>query len=94
MADWNQLFKSDAFRAYRRKQAELVANIVSGEITRIEGSASIDRLRGRLEMARLMIRLPENLTQDLSVSDILKDQLSEDMARITQYLIKKEILED
>jgi hypothetical protein len=95
MTDWNALFRTNEFRSYRKKQVEAVAEIVDkglcNSIVGGDGAKGFRKLDGQLEMARLMLKLPETLINDIELSSQLETQLSEDMAGLTKMLMRKRI---
>lgn len=95
MSDWSSLFRSDEFRAYRKKQADMVANIIGAASRQVlsGGKVDISVLSGKLEMARMFFQLPPSLTQDEGLKELLAGQLAEDTAHIAQYLIRQSLAE-
>ena len=94
MADWNALFRTDAFRDYRRRQVECVAEILNDQISATvngNASAALDQIKGQMAMARTLIRLPEEIVKDEETREILDLQLVEDMANLTKFLLRKHI---
>ena len=91
MADWNSFLRSDDFRAYRKKQVEMVAAHLKKASYQIITNGKVDllALQGKLEMIRLFLRLPESLTQDKELLELLSVQMDEDAAGIAQYLIRQ-----
>jgi hypothetical protein len=95
MADWNQFLRSTDFRAYRKKQTEMVAQhlkkIAYQSVT--NGKVDLAALQGKMEMINLFIRLPETLTQDEKTKDLLTVQMDEDVSNIAQFLIRQSLAE-
>lgn len=95
MSDWSTFFKSEAFKAYRKKQVQAVARVIDegmcDAVVGGGGSGKLSRLDGQLDMARTMLKLPEGLTGDVDLANQLNQQLSEDMAGITLHLMRKRI---
>ena len=91
MTDWNELFRSDDFRAYRKKQVEAIAkdihfyvdSFVYGD--RLHG----DVIAGQLATMRTLLRLPEKITGDEKMLEQLEAQLQEDIGNITTYLMRE-----
>ena len=94
MSDWNQFLRSDDFRAYRKKQAEMAAlhlkKIAYQCVT--NGKVDLGSLHGKLEMINLFLRLPDTLTQDEKTKELLTVQMDEDVSNITQFLIRQSLL--
>jgi len=57
------------------------------------GKVDLASLQGKLEMIRHFLRLPESLTQDKELLELLSVQMDEDAAGITQYLIRQALAE-
>jgi hypothetical protein len=95
MADYNELFRSDEFRAYRRKQAEEIAGIIKHSVVQLTSGneKSAQELKGQLGIINRMLRLPESLTGDVKLKTNLEAQLQEDIANITRFLIRESLAE-
>ena len=96
MTAWNEFLRLPEFRAYRKKQAEMVAghiHQVSRQSVR-NGKVDIAALQGKMEMIRLFLKLPEDLTTDNETKAILSVQMDEDTANIAQYLIRRTMAEE
>ena len=97
MTDWNEFFRTDTFRRYRKKQVEAVAEVIDKGLCDAviggDGARGFRKIDGQLEMARLMLKLPEALTNDAKLATMLNTQLSEDMAGLTRILMRKRIEE-
>jgi len=91
MSDFKSLFMSDEFRAYRRKQVELIARDVEANVYRsiTAQTGHFQHMSGKMQMAQELLRLPNELTEDEGLQAILDRQLADDMAYITQYLIRR-----
>ena len=95
MTDWNHFFKQEEFRQYRKQQARLVSRIINSHMSRlvIGRGANINELNGQMSMAKHLLELPEQLTKDEGVRTLLTQQLEEDIADMTRYLIKHRVEE-
>jgi hypothetical protein len=95
MADWDTLFRSNEFAAYRKYQAELIACIIHDHTRRLlNGAGNADRLSGQMEMAKAMLDLPGKLTEDEELHNILQIQLERDIASIDKYLMREFLQDD
>jgi len=95
VADYNELFRSNDFRAFRKKQVELVAETIKrGVFLATSGKPeALAELKGQLSIVKEFLRLPEALTGDEKTLEILRHQLTEDVDDITRILIRKEVLD-
>uniref|UniRef100_A0A6H1ZFV2 Uncharacterized protein n=1 Tax=viral metagenome TaxID=1070528 RepID=A0A6H1ZFV2_9ZZZZ len=95
MADWNNFLRTDDFRAYRKKQIEAVAANIKVAVRQIVtgGKVDLSELKGKQEMIKLFLKLPETLTNDKQTMDILSVQLDEDINEITKFLIRQSFTE-
>jgi len=93
MTAWNELFQTDEFRAYRRKQAEEIAGIIQSSVVQMTSGneRAAAELKGQLSIISRMLRLPESLTGDEKVRSNLEAQLQEDVANITRFLIRESL---
>lgn len=92
MTDWNQLFQSDEFRAYRKRQAREIARVIEHSVRQVvsNGNAGhIDEIRGKTSVINAILKLPEALTGDEGVLQQLETQLAEDIGNITKYLMRE-----
>lgn len=98
MTDWSAFLQLDEFRAYRKKQAEILAAYVEGQSRRLLNSGNsaevIASLDGAMHMAGLMLDLPERLVKDPGVMENLIQQKHEYIAELSQYLIRRSIIKD
>jgi hypothetical protein len=95
MSDFIPFLRSDDFRAYRRKQVEMVASHLKKSSYQMitGGSVDLSALKGKLEMVKLFLRVPETLTNDKQTLELLSVQLDEDVSGITQFLIRQTLAE-
>jgi hypothetical protein len=94
--DVTEFFRSDDFRAYRRRQAEVIAGLISQQVKlAVAGQPEgLSVIAGQLSVAKLFLRLPEALTADKETLEVLEHQLTEDIADITRILVKREVLDE
>ncbi len=83
MTDWNELFRTDEFRAYRKRQAECLAELIDDRVFKELTD------NPQFAAAKELIKLPEQLTTDEVLLGMLKTQFNEDLANITAYLMRK-----
>ena len=96
MTDWNEFLQSDDFKAYRRKQAERIAEIIhycANQAT-MGNPASLAELKGNLEIVSSIMGLPYTLTGDEGIKENLDRQYQEDLAHIVKYLIRTNIIRE
>jgi len=93
VSDWNTFLRSDDFRAYRKKQIEMVsANLKKMAYQSVSnGKVDLQSLQGKLEMINMFLKLPTSLTQDKETQSILAVQLDEDVSNIAQFLIRQSL---
>ena len=95
MSDWSAFFRTDEFRQYRKRQVQKVAKVIErdcyGAITGNGGVRDLDRINGALTMAKELLRLPEELTRDEKLRDLLEVQMMEDMGNLTTFLIRQRV---
>jgi len=98
MTDWNTFLQTVEFRSYRKKQAELIAVYVEGQSRQLmnggNSSESIASMNGALKMAGMMLDLPERLIKDPKIMESLKHHKQEDIAELSQYLIRRALLNE
>jgi len=94
MSDWNGFLKSNEFRDYRKKQVEMVAEVLNGKFAGIViGMGSeLAVTKGQMDMAKRFLELPETLTEDAGTLEYLDMQLTEDMANLTRMLMRKMVV--
>lgn len=91
--DWNSFLRSDEFREYRKRQVQAVADNFKTTAFQMasNGKADLAALKGKMEMIYIFLRLPERLTSDDKLKELLKIQLDEDVNNITKYLIRQSL---
>ena len=96
MTDWADLLNSDDYRAYRKKQMEAVADIISHAVNQLAAGnpTKIEQLEGQLDVVGTLLRLPETLTGDEGILQNLGLQYQEDIASVTKHLLKTYSRED
>lgn len=94
MANWDELFKSDDFNAYRRKQAEQVGMYIERLVkSSLSGEYNVDEIKGAMHMARLLIDLPEKITDSDGMRAVLRDQKIADYADLTSFLVRRHLIQ-
>lgn len=93
--DWNQFLRSDDFRAYRKKQIEMIARHLKSVSYQLltNGKVDLSSFQGKLEIIGLVMKFPATLTQDTETKDLLAVQLDEDTSNLAQYLIRQRLAE-
>ena len=93
MADWTALFRSNDFRSYRKKQAEMVASYLNDVVFQMVTGGKIDptAFQGQMKVVKMFLELPATLTQDKEVLAILGLQTEEDIANITKFLVRRNL---
>lgn len=95
MTVWSEFLRNDDFRDYRKKQAEKVAERIEQLLyTSMGTETNLDYIRGQLHMAKLLMRLPNELTADKALLEHLDQHIAEDMANLTRHLIRKQFSGD
>lgn len=91
MTDWAGFLQSNEFRDYRKKQIECVAEALNKKLrsTIIGSKAEYAEIRGQMDMAKRLLRLPYSLSNSEKVRGVLDMQEAEDMANITRHLMRK-----
>ena len=94
--NWNEFFKSDEFRSYRKHQIEQVGMYVEQKsramIAGSDPTSARDKLRGAMDMARLYINMPENMTDSEELKDVLSIQKQEDYAALAKFLVMRHMI--
>ena len=96
MTDWNSFLQSDDFRAYRRKQAESIADLVHHYANQaVAGNPEpLAELQGALSVISTLVGLPYALTGDEGIKENLDRQYQEDLAHIVKYLIRSHTIRE
>ncbi len=82
------LLTSEDFKRYRKAQAKAIVVQVKNLLF---SNTDPKELRGAVEMARKIIRLPESLTEDKSIRDALNRMIQEDLNQIAVELVREMI---
>lgn len=77
---------SPEFDKYRKKQLEKVVGFLQARM--FESIPDVLFIAGALEMARIFIRLPEELTTDKTVIERIQQHIQEDLNRISIELVR------
>jgi len=88
-----ELLLSDSFRKYRRRQVEAVCDAV--HVFELRDNEDAMQLKGALEMARILIRLPEKLLpkpdeQEQIQLDVIEDIKAVEIGILRKHLMGKE----
>jgi len=87
--DYRELIFSEEFTAYRKEQIAVVVSHIHGLIKDgMGGSAKPDELRGVLEMAAKIIRLPADLVRGDKYIEQLNKTITEDLVNISSFLVR------
>ena len=85
--DWKEILLTNEFKAYRKQQTEEVARLVHIGLK----DANPDYLRGLLDMARRLIKLPSKLIKDEKLNAELNKLLTEDLTDLTVNLVREQL---
>lgn len=86
MADYTNLFKDDDFRAYRKELIQAAAEQLHNMLSR---HFSTEEVNGALDMARKIITLPNRLTGDQAVQQMLEDDTRNDFMDLTSRILRE-----
>jgi hypothetical protein len=93
--NWDEFFKSDEFRTYRKRLIEQVGMYVERQmksmIAGVESAQLADKMTGAMEMANLLVNLPETLTKSDELKDVLRIQKKEDYAALAKFLVMRQM---
>ena len=82
------LLISEDFKRYRKAQAKAIVLQIKNLLF---SNSDSKELRGAIEMARKIIRLPESLTEDKNIRDTLNRMIQEDLNQIAVELVRETI---
>ena len=85
MTDFKEFLFTDDFKAYRKKQIQVIAKYIHDNLYTNDASET----RGALELAQKIIGLPSTLLNDKDLEQSLNRLIKEDMAGITKYLVRR-----
>ncbi len=91
MTDFKEFLFTDDFKAYRKRQIQVIARHVHNLLSSIEFPNKAHEIQGALEMAYRIIGLPSTLLDDKDLEQSLNRLLKEDMAGITKYLVRERL---
>ena len=92
MADFKELIISDEFRPYRKRQVTVVVEFIHNDLrSGLSGDSNTDRMRGALDMANRLLRLPGELVNDDKLAENLDKMVQEDLVSISAYLVRSYI---
>ncbi len=93
--NWDEFFKSDEFRAYRKRQIEQLGIYIEYHLkAMVNGSDPTEttaKLAGAMETAKRFINLPEILTDSNELKDLLEVQKKEDYAALSKFLVMRQM---
>lgn len=85
--DWKEILFTPEFKEYRKRQTEAIARMVHAELKK----PNPDYLRGLLEMANKIIKLPSDLIKDEKLNMELYKLLMEDLTDLTIKLVREQV---
>ena len=85
--DWKETLLTNEFKAYRKRQVGEIARLIHAELK----NASSDYLRGLLDMANKIIKLPSTLIKDEKLNLELNRLLTEDLTDLTINLVREQL---
>ncbi len=85
--DWKEIILTDEFKAYRGRQVEEIVRKVHAELKNVNS----ERLKGLLDMATCIIKLPSVLIKDEKLNTELNRVLAEDLTDLTVKLVREQI---
>lgn len=86
-----ELLLSDEFRRYRKAQVLEVVNHVRSMILSPENTME---LKGALDMARKLMKLPSTFTLSKEVKERIKAELLEDMKEFEVKFVRSHLVDD
>ena len=88
--DWKETLLTREFKAYRKRQVKEIANMVHAELK----NADPIYLKGLLDMAYRIMKLPSILINDEEVSAELDRLLTEDITDLTMEMVREQLKGD
>ena len=89
-----ELLLSDEFRRYRKAQInEVVKFIRPMLIAPFDGHTTL-QLKGALDMARKLMKLPDTFTLSKEIKERIKAELVEDMKEFEVKFVRSHLLDD
>lgn len=85
--DWKEVLLTDDFKAYRKKQVEEAVRLVDAELK----NASPEYLKGLLDMAARIIKLPSRLIKDEKLDTELNKLTMEDLTDLAVGLVREKL---
>jgi len=86
--DWKEILLTNEFKAYRKRQVKEIARMVHAEL---KSEPSPDYLKGLLDMARRIIKLPSILIKDEKLNQELDKLLTEDITDLTVEMVREQL---
>ena len=88
------LFLSDEFRRYRKAQImEVVNHVRPMVIAPLDGHTTAE-LKGALDMARKLMRLPGTFKLSNAIKERITDELHEDMKEFEIKFVRSHLIDD
>ena len=87
--DWKETLLTNEFKAYRKRQVKEIADMVHAELKK--ANANSDYLRGLLDMANKLIKLPSKLIKDEKLDAELNKLITEDLTDLTIELVREQL---
>jgi len=78
---------SDEFSRYRKKQIEAIVNHID-----LFSAVNVDEMKGKLDMARVLIQLPMNIS-DGKNKKAIEDKIKEDIKDFQVRFIKSHLVD-
>ena len=88
--DWKETLLTPEFKAYRKRQVKEIANMVHAELK----TPDPIYLKGMLDMANKIMKLPSILINDEELNAELDKLLTEDITNLTMELVREQLKGD
>ena len=85
--DWKETLLTSEFKAYRKRQVKEIANMVHAELK----APDPIYLKGMLDMANRIMKLPSVLINDEELKAELDKLLTEDITDLTMELVREQL---
>lgn len=86
--DWKEILFTPEFKEYRKRQVDAIVHLVHAEL---KGDLNPDRLRGLLDMANKIIKLPSTLIKDENLRAELYRLTTEDLTDLTVKMVREQV---
>ena len=87
--DWKEILLTNEFKEYRKRQIKEVARMVHAELKNT--SPDPEYLKGLLDMAKRIIKLPSQLIKDEKLNLELDRLLMEDLTDLAIELVREKL---